>query len=91
MSFVSSSTYIKLYADVTWSDNVNVLPIAEIAEHAIEMRGTLANIREGLAPSAPRPTRNRLTPEQRAEVRSLVEDSGYSRADAVKIVLAGGI
>lgn len=33
----------------------------------------------------------RLTREQSREVRSLVEDSGYSRADAVAIVRAGGL
>ena len=35
--------------------------------------------------------KTKLTKEQRAEVKSLVEDSGYTRADATKIVLAGGI
>jgi len=33
----------------------------------------------------------KLTSEQRREVRSLVEDSGYTRADAIRIVLAGGL
>lgn len=32
----------------------------------------------------------KLTKEQRAEVKSLIDDSGYSRSDAVKLVLAGG-
>ena len=36
-------------------------------------------------------TKVKLTPKQRAEVKSLVEDSGYSRAEAIQIVLAGGI
>jgi hypothetical protein len=36
-------------------------------------------------------TKPKLTKEQKAEVKSLVEDSGYTRADAIKIVLAGGI
>ena len=32
-----------------------------------------------------------LTKEQRAIVKSLIEDSGYTRADAIQIVLAGGL
>lgn len=33
----------------------------------------------------------KLTKEQRAAVKSLVEDSGYTRAEAIAIVLAGGL
>jgi len=32
-----------------------------------------------------------LTKAQKLEVKSLVEDSGYRRSEAIKIVLAGGI
>lgn len=36
-------------------------------------------------------TKRKLTKQEAAAVRSLIEDSGYSPADARKIVLAGGI
>lgn len=32
-----------------------------------------------------------LTKEQRIVVKSLIEDSGYTRAEAIQIVLAGGL
>ena len=31
----------------------------------------------------------KLTKEQRKQVKSLVEDSGYTRAEAIALVLAG--
>jgi hypothetical protein len=33
----------------------------------------------------------KLTKEQRRAVKSLIEDSGYTRAEAIAIVLAGGL
>jgi len=33
----------------------------------------------------------KLTPEQRAAIKSLIEDSGYSPAEARALVLAGGM
>ncbi len=44
------------------------------------------SVQEEIVHASKRP---QLSPEQRRQVRSLVEDSGYTRSQAIEVVLAG--